>query len=116
MNKTTATTKIESYLLLRFFHQSNKEREIYYVQDTSLWDAKKRSWGSTVKRKLAYRFEKRADARRAANLGGCWTNLKETGYVWEVVEVQEVRVTTCSIIEQVVSSNASPLIQLARQA
>ncbi len=112
---TTAKTEIEHYSLLRFFHQSNKQAEVFYCEDVSTSWAKKRSWKSTSARESAYRFEKRADARRAANLGACWTNLDE-GYKWEVVDVQEVRVTTCSFIESVVASNASPLVQLARQA
>jgi len=112
---TTAKTELEHYSLLRFFHQSNKHSTILYFKDKSLSFAKKRSWGSTIEREQAYRFENRADARRAANLGACWVNLDE-GYKWEVVEIQEVRVTTCSFIENVVASNASPIIQLARQA
>jgi len=112
---TIATTELEHYSLLRFFHQANKESTVWYCQDISSDWAKKRSWGQTEDRTLAYQFEKREDARRAAN-GACWNTLEGESYKWEVIEVQEVRVTTQTFIESTVASNASPLIQLARQA
>jgi hypothetical protein len=106
---------LEHYSLLRFFHQSNKEKSVWYCWENSSDYAKKRSWDKVEDRDLAYKFYKRDDARRAAN-GACWNSLKEEGYKWEVIEVQEVRVTTQTFIESTVASNASALIQLARQA
>ena len=112
---TIAKTELEHYMHLRFFHQSNKEKNVWYCWETSGAHAGKRSWDKVEDRDLAYRFSKRDDARRAAD-GACWGHLKEEGYKWEVIEVQEVRVTTQTFIESTVASNASALIQLARQA
>ena len=112
---TTATTELEDYKLLRFFHQANKEKEIYYCKDISFCHAKKRTWGKTTVRDQGYKFARRDDARRAAN-GACWKSLVEEGYKWEVVEVREVRVTTQTFLEETVATNASPLIALARQS
>lgn len=114
--KTTAKTRIHSYCMLRFFHPTNRTAVSFYCYEDSESFAKKRRWAKTEDREQAYQFEKRDDARRAARKGAQFKEILADGYKWEVVEVQEIEVVTHSRIEEVVSTNASPLIALAKMA
>jgi len=102
-----------SYFLLRWFKPKTEEGDVRYAADKSYKYATNRTWRDVDDIDEAYRFEMRSDARRTVR-SSAFDPLREKGFYWEVVEVEEEIVRTYTTTVAV--SNAPPLVTIARAA